>query len=315
MDVYVDMSFAKIDEIGLGLNTSDISDAFAPFVQRQADPKDAEWQEQLGRRKKKILLKSLKRFATAWLPSSKRSEDAILREYTEAWGEADYSRYDIHKPAPRYSPWEWQGECLLANTLGSTRFRQLMLIRLIEKLQPKTVLEVGCGDGINLLLLATQFPDIQFHGVELTEAGHKRAKRLQDEDSLPQNMLDFAPITVKDPAGHRRVNFTRGSVTDLEFDDRSKDLVFTILALEQMEQIRERALSEIARVTAGHTFMVEPFVEVNASGWRRWNVFRRDYFRGSINDLESFGLKPTWSTMDFPQETFLGAAAVLSEKV
>ncbi len=128
-------------------------------------------------------------------------------------------------------------------------------------------------------------------------------------------MLDFAPLPVKDPGGHRRVNFTKGSVTELEHGNNSKDLVFTILALEQMEQIRPRALGEIARVAAGHTFMVEPFREVNRSGWRRWNVFRRDYFRGTIDDLTDYGLHPVWSTVDFPQETFLGAAAVLAKKV
>ncbi len=137
-----EMSFAKIDAIGLGLTSQDISDAFAPFVQRRADNDDAEWQAHLRRRKKKIVLKGLRRFLTSWLPAGKRTEDAIVREYTEAWGEADYSRYDIHRPSPRYSPWVWQGENLLANTLGSTRFRQLMLIRLIEELKPKQVLEV-----------------------------------------------------------------------------------------------------------------------------------------------------------------------------
>ena len=43
-----------------------------------------------------------------------------------------------------------------------------MLGAVIRKLQPKRVLEVGCGNGINLLLLAGAFPGIDFAGLDLT---------------------------------------------------------------------------------------------------------------------------------------------------
>ena len=44
-------------------------------------------------------------------------------------------------------------------------------------------------------------------------------------------------------------------------------------------------------------------------------MIRRNYFRGRIADLPAYGLKPGIITDDFPQEVFLRACAVLSEKV
>ncbi len=307
--------FLSLNDLPLELSTTQIREAFQPFIARRIEKSDdSQWREHLKRRRRRILTKGLRRLVTTWVPAGQRREDAVIREYSEAWGSADYDRYDIHKEQPRYSPWEWHEEKFLASTLGSTRFRQLMLIRLIEELKPRRVLEVGCGDGINLLLLACRFPEISFQGLELTTAGHERAKQLQQQAELPANMQKFAPLPLKDASGHRKVTFLQGSATDLPFEDNSQDLVFTILALEQMERIRHRVLSEIGRVTCSHAFMIEPFREVNSSGWRRLNVLRRDYFRAGVDDLLPHGLQPLWATDDFPQEVFLGSLAVLSRK-
>ena len=47
---------------------------------------------------------------------------------------------------------------MFASDVGATRFRQLLLIRLIERVRPRSVLEVGCGNGINLILLGWPLP-------------------------------------------------------------------------------------------------------------------------------------------------------------
>jgi hypothetical protein len=90
--------------------------------------------------------------------------------------------------------------------------------------------------------------------------------------------------------------------------------VITVLALEQMERVRPRALAEIARVSARHSLMIEPFQDVNQALWPRLNVMRRDYFRGRIDDLPRYGLEPVLALGDFPQEAFLKTCAVLAEK-
>ena len=46
----------------------------------------------------------------------------------------------------------------------------------------------------------------------------------------------------------------------------------------------------------------------------RLNVYRRDYFRGSVVELRRYGLVPEIVTSDFPQETFLRVCMVLARK-
>jgi ubiquinone/menaquinone biosynthesis C-methylase UbiE len=127
-------------------------------------------------------------------------------------------------------------------------------------------------------------------------------------------MQDYAPLRLVDPTAFRRIRFLQGNAICLPFGDRSIDLVFTVLAVEQMERVRHRALQEIARVARRHVLMIEPFRDVNDSGWPRRNVIRRNYFRGRIANLSGYGFQPLLAIRDFPQEVFLKVCAVLAER-
>jgi SAM-dependent methyltransferase len=176
------------------------------------------------------------------------------------------------------------------------------------------VLEVGCGNGINLLLLAGSFPEIEFAGIELTDTGHRAARELQSAGVLPRHISDYAPLPQMDGSAFQRIEFLQGDATGMPFADGAFDLVFTILSVEQMERVRDAALREIARVSSRFVLNLEPFANANRSGWKRLNVYGRDYFRGRIADLPRYGLNPLWATMDYPQEIILGTALVLSRK-
>jgi ubiquinone/menaquinone biosynthesis C-methylase UbiE len=189
-----------------------------------------------------------------------------------------------------------------------------LLQRVVERLRPRRLLEVGCGNGINLLLLAGRFPDIALAGLDLTEEGIAAARALQAAGTLPEGMAGYAPSGIADPTAFRRIAFRHGDAGALPFADGSFDLVVTVLALEQMERLRRRALAGLARVSRRHVLMIEPFAEVNRGLWRRLNVFRRDYFRGRIAELPRHGLVPEIVTADFPQEVHLGACLVLARK-
>jgi len=249
-----------------------------------------------------------------WLPTHQRDEQNVVAEYSKVWRDMPYANYSLEQLPPSYSPWEWRGERMFASTFGATRVRQLFLIRVLELVRPRRVLEVGCGNGINLLLLAGRFPDVEFTGVELTEEGRAAAVALQELAELPDEMQAYAPEPLEDVSAFRRIRFLQGSAAQLPFPDGDFDLVFTVLSLEQMESIRRQALSEVARVARRHTLMIEPFADVNDGFWPRLNVVRRDYFRGRIIDLPGYGLHPVVVTDDFPQESFLKVCAVLSEK-
>jgi hypothetical protein len=60
--------------------------------------------------------------------------------------------------------------------------------------------------------------------------------------------------------------------------------------------------------------MIEPFRDANASGLPRRYIVARDYFQARISDLPRHGLEPIWATADMPQEAFLKACAVMTEK-
>jgi SAM-dependent methyltransferase len=308
------MQFASLASSGLGLSQDEVTAFFEPFVARKVGADDPEWLAEISQRRRGILRRYLKRILLPWSSRTKRDEREVIREYSKAWKPGEYENYRLGGALPRLSPWVYRGERMFASDIGGTRFRQALLVRMIEHLMPRSVLEVGCGNGINLILLAGSFPDIEFTGVELTREGHQAAVEFQRHEALPETMQAYAPLPLKDTSAFRRIRFIQGNAADLPFGDNQFDLVYSILALEQMEQIRHRALAEFARVARSYTLMLEPFRDVNSTGWPRANVIRRDYFRGRIADLPAYGLKPTLITDDFPQEVFLRACAVLSEK-
>ena len=205
-----------------------------------------------------------------------------------------------------------RGRGFEASLRGGARVRLYLLSKVIERLRPRKVLEVGSGNGLNLLLLASRFPEVSFAGVELTPQGLAAARSIQALDCLPPNLHRFAPFEIFSDQGIKAVDFIEASAADLPLEAGSFDLVYTSLALEQMEQIRESALSEIARVTCGHAFFCEPFGDVNAGPMPSRYVYLRDYFRGRVEDLTRYGLEPLWATSDFPHKITLRAAAVLA---
>jgi SAM-dependent methyltransferase len=314
MPGYIDlMHISTWNDVGLGRMDEEITNAFIPLVQREAPRGDPQWSNHIWKRRRRILRGFAKRQLLGWRAEHQRNTATIVDEYDEVWGRG-FERYQM-QPRVRHKPWIWRSRRYWANSIAATRFRQAILTRIVERVRPKTVLEVGCGNGINLILLACRFPDIQFIGLELTSAGHKVAVEFQaTNDALPESLQAFAPLPLADPTGFRRIRFIQGSAAELPLADGSVDLTMTVLALEQMERIRHQALSEIARVTAGHAFLLEPFRELNKFGWFYFNRIKRDYFAGRVRELPEFGLEPEFVVADYPQEAFLRTCAVLSRK-
>ena len=300
---------SPLEEIPLGVTRFEVEQLFAPFAKID----DATWRRRFAKRNRKIWRQYLRRGLFGWHGDTRRLKSAVAREYNDEWLSIDPRSYSLDAPPTKQSLWQWGNRLYLASNRGGTRVRQLLLVRTLERLQPKRVLEVGCGNGINLLLLAGRFPETQFTGIDLTREGIAAAQRVQENDLLPSHLQAFAPLPLLDPTAFKRVTFQTGDASALPFAAKSFDLVITVLALEQMERIREQALNEIARVAAGHALMIEPFGEANASGMARRYVVARDYLRARIADLPNHGMTPLWATTDMPQEAFLKACAVLAK--
>jgi len=306
------MRLSTWNEAGLGRIKQDIADAFLPMVRREAPAGDPEWSSHVWKRRRRLVRWLVKR-QLGKLPPQPRHAAAIRDEYASVWGRG-YGRYCL-TPEVNPKPWQWDRHRYWADSIAATRFRQVILARLIEHLKPRRVLEVGCGNGINLILLACRFPEIEFSGLELTPAGHAAASRFQAENAtLPEHLLAYAPLPLADPTAFRRIRFIEGTAETLPFADGAFDLTMTVLALEQMEMIRPRALSEVVRVTGSHALLLEPFKELNGWGWRLLNRIKRHYFAGRVSELADYGLEPQYVFGDYPQEVFLRTCVALCRK-
>lgn len=306
-----DIKLRPLDQLGLGVDGEAVFEALRPFVTLNAGA--GRFDAEMRLRRKNLRKRLIKRIGNGWF-GQVRSTGRILNEYEAAW-QAGHTRYDITRGPQSFTPWRWRDQDILVDAAGSARMRNIMFGAVIRALKPKRVLEVGCGEGINMFLLSGAFPEVSFTGLELTNTGHQEALKLQAGAALPEHLLSYAPLPQKDAQAFKRISFVQGNACAMPYETGSFDLVMTVLSVEQMEQVRQQALTEIARVTGGHLLSLEPFRDVNADLLRRLNVASRDYFRGSIAEMRNYGLEPVWATDDFPQEVFLGSALVLSRKI
>ena len=154
--------------LDLGLAKTRIVDIFAPFVVREFGPQDdAEWHGLITSRGKKILKRRLRRQILGWIYSTGRAPELVESVYENKWKQTTLD--NLVNPRARAVPCVWGGQRMMAAGQGLKRVHLLYLMHLIERLRPKSVLEVGCGIGINLMILAARFPDITFDGIDLTE--------------------------------------------------------------------------------------------------------------------------------------------------
>ncbi len=107
---------------------------------------------------------------------------------------------------------------------------------LATSLRCTSVLEVGCGTGIDLRL----FPDtIQFGGIDPNDHALNIAR-----DRLPDG------------------NFDNGTITELPFEDSSVDFVFTHGLMNYLEdETIEKGISEMFRVARRYIMNCEKFGE------------------------------------------------------
>jgi SAM-dependent methyltransferase len=273
------------------------------------------WSQELRQQQKVLWRESLRRLIRRLTGrESRRGQIRILAEYDRQWKKKGFEKY---RPTPTAggNPWVWKDfRFWLSNEAGAA-VRLLYLEDALARTDARAVLEVGCGNGINLHLLAARFPNIQFCGLEATAQGCAAAAGVRSEGRLPDDLKAFAPFEIREECAVGDVQIVRGSGRRLPFPDASFDLVMTSLALEQMEEIRDSALSEISRVASRYVVMLEPFRDVNRRGLRRAYVRAYDYFEGAIADLGNYGLKVLSVTTDMPHKARLGTALVTARRV
>jgi SAM-dependent methyltransferase len=304
----------RLSDTPLGLRIADLRAVMEPFIAGVVAPDDPVWQAEVARKTAKTMHRLRKRRLLGWLQIGRRNQGRVGLEYGRSWARKGFEPYAMERRPGRGAAWTCAGETMFATAAAGARARLLLLIRAVAWLRPRSVLEVGAGNGVNLLVLACRFPDVRFAGLELTAGGVAVARAAQAEPTLIPVLQRFSPEPLLDLQAHRHIDFRQGTAGAVPFEDGSVDLVYSCLALEQMEQIRGRALAEMSRVTASHALLLEPFVECNDVGLRRAYRLARDHFGGAIGDLPAFGLEPIVVTDELPGEIWLQPCLVIARK-
>lgn len=297
-----------LEQLPLMIDHDAIEEAYLPFLLDGRAGEQA-WKSDFARRRRRALTRMIRRMLGL------RTGDKLPSRGDGRGPLSGPGHYDIAAGPQKPTAWKWNDRKLALDDMAAARLRAPLLAAVIDRLRPAKVLEVECGNGINLLSLAGHFPEIAFTGIDVTGTDIDAAKKVEAESALPQHLAGYIPLEMTDPQAFKRIDFQQGNAAQLPFADNEFDLVFTVLAAEQLDRIRDQALAEIVRVTRGFVLMLEPFHDANSKGVRRLYALSRNYFRGSIQGLGRFGLEPVWATDDFPQEAFVGSPLVLAQKV
>lgn len=107
---------------------------------------------------------------------------------------------------------------------------------LAVSLRCTSVLEIGCGTGIDLRLFSKTF---DVHGIDLNDTA-----------------LNIAKIK------NAKFNFKKSSITNLPFEDSSIDFIFTHQLLNYLEdEVLEKGVSEMFRVSRKYIMNCEKYDE------------------------------------------------------
>lgn len=218
-----------------------------------------------------------------------RSPEFTRQLYGDAYVQT-IEEFDAGLDDPRRANSFWLGRehlmFLPPNGLFATYLATIAEV--IRLLLPESVCEVGFGSGKNLIYLAPRFPGVEFSGYELTASGLSLARSLQAAPMPPNLTRLVGPV---DGAGRRAIAgiaLRQGDARALPAPDKSVDLTFTVLALEQMWSILPSVLAEIGRVTRRYVVFLEAFRDVN--DWLGvTNLWARNYFRAAVRDVERAG--------------------------
>ena len=128
----------------------------------------------------------------------------------------------------------------------------------LYKVAPKSVLDIGCGDGRTTIRLAQSHPNCRFVGLDYASS-----------------MVDIARGLVAD-AAIPNLSVRMGDVTE-SLHKESADFVYTTRCLINLPsfEVQASALTNIVSALrpGGHYLMVENFIE----GHDRFNAVRRDF--------------------------------------
>jgi len=239
----------------------------------------------------------LKRY---FLSYNKRTTDIVYTEYDDYWDtfwqKADIFRLDLpfvyfDKPTTNISPFLYKKNCILP-----------ILIEKIKSNEIDSVCEIGSGAGLNLILLATLFPDVKFFGIEPTESGVRITNKF-----IENPPREFGN-TYKLGGKLRNIEVFKENILDTHTVKKLQnkfDFVFTCAVLEQLNNYIDIALYNSISLTNKYFLFFEEWFEANYLIDNYVTLVKSDYFRISWNYMNKFknieileksipALQPAW---------------------
>jgi SAM-dependent methyltransferase len=222
--------------------------------------------------------------------------DIYSREYRLSTAEF------VRERAARRDVFLTHGRPLCVDGWFTFEYRADVLERALRAAGAGSALEVGSGRGLLLALLALRLPELDLEGIDLADAGVVRGRELAAEP--PPELLRLAgldALTDAQNAALARLRFHQGDAAEMPFADKSFDVSFTCLSLEQMPRSVSDVLQEMNRVTREYCVFLEPFAEANGPlGLAQLRVL--DYFHGKYERIRDHGLEPVYFTRSIPQK-------------
>jgi len=133
------------------------------------------------------------------------------------------------------------------------------------------VLEVGCGNGTNLMLLRQAHPGANLFGIDISPERMRLGRAYWGDRLAGVTMTPDSAITLETLA------------------DASFDLVFSVHCLEQLPYHADACVAAMARVTRGPLVLVEPVFEFANTAQRLYAILG-DQLRTLLPALRAQGL-------------------------
>jgi len=235
-----------------------------------------------------IILTTVRRWLNRKSPS--RTMEGTRREYDKKWKKWSEGNYLLEgNTETRISL--LRGLPVVARQIDYRKHVIEKFADAINSLQPESVLEIGSGNGLNVLCLALLCPTVKrWAGIELAETGVEAARNYLKE--LPLESIAYVTKVSKEMIAQRianaQITFKKGDMHILPMRDNEFDFVYSFHVLEQAPDTYKKALSEAHRVTKKHAAFFE-FWNEGQNIFQRIHIRNRGFFQGSFRDVEPIG--------------------------